>query len=57
MHTSEGSNKPCWGFEDDEEQSDPNKDVPDNNNNAIDVEDVLEAGDRDWRNEGLHDPC
>jgi len=47
------SNKPCWRLEDDEEKSDPDEDEPDNNEIGVEA-DVLEAGDEDWRNEGLH---
>ena len=47
------SNKPCWELEDSELSSEGED--SENEDDKVDVEDeVLEAGDLEWRNEGLH---
>jgi len=51
-HVKFDSNRPCWENEksDDEELEDS-----ENEKDEVDVEEeILEAGEVDWRNEGLH---
>ena len=48
-HVKFDSNKPCWELDSDKEESESEEDEEGN------VEDeVTEAGNGDWRNEGLH---
>lgn len=48
-HVKFDSNKPCWEFDSDKEESESEEDEDGN------VEDeVTEASEGDWRNEGLH---
>jgi len=50
VHIKFDSNKPCWELDDDEEDSENGEE-----DNEGDVEDeVIEASEDNWRNEGLH---